>query len=50
MNLIKAHKGMLNFHDSLTILAAKEMKTPLIISFDEDFDQVGGPVKYGDYI
>lgn len=42
LNLVKAHKGRLNFHDALIILAAKEMKTDLIISFDEDFDQVEG--------
>jgi len=42
LNLVKAHKGCLNFHDALMILAAKEMKTPFIISFDEDFDQVEG--------
>ena len=42
LNLVKAHKGSLNFHDALIVLAAKEMKTPFIISFDEDFDQVEG--------
>jgi len=42
LNLVKVHKGRLNFHDALIILAAKELKTAFIISFDEDFDQVEG--------
>ena len=42
MNLVKVHKGRLNFHGALIILAAKELKTAFIISFDEDFDQVEG--------
>jgi predicted nucleic acid-binding protein len=42
LNLVKAYNGSLNFHDALIIVAAKQMKTPLIISFDKDFDQVEG--------
>lgn len=42
LNLVKAYNGSLNFHDALIIVAAKQLKTPLIISFDKDFDQVEG--------
>ena len=42
LNLVKAYNGSLNFHDALIIVAAKEMKTLSIISFDKDFDQVEG--------
>ena len=42
LNLVKAYNGSLNFHDALIVLAAKQMKTPSIISFDKDFDQVEG--------
>jgi len=42
LSLVKAYNGSLNFHDALIIVAAKQMKTFLIISFDKDFDQVEG--------
>ena len=42
LNVVKAYNGSLNFHDALIIVAAKEMKTTSIVSFDKDFDQVEG--------
>ena len=42
LNLVKAYNGSLNFHDALIVAAAKQMKIPLIISFDKEFDQVEG--------
>jgi predicted nucleic acid-binding protein len=38
LNLIREHKGKLNFHDSLIVLIAKETDTQYIASFDADFD------------
>ena len=38
LDLIKLHKGRVNFHDALIALAAKEINLPFIASFDRDFD------------
>jgi predicted nucleic acid-binding protein len=40
--VIKEHKGKLNFHDALMVLAAREMDIPHVVSFDQDFDEVDG--------
>lgn len=40
--LMQAHRGKLNFHDALIVLAAKEMGVRHIVSFDADFDEVEG--------
>ena len=33
-------KGKLNFNDALIAIACRERRTPLLASFDADFDQV----------
>jgi len=45
--VIKEHKGQLNFHDALMVLAAREMGISHIVSFDQDFDEVEGIERIG---
>jgi predicted nucleic acid-binding protein len=45
--VIKEHKGQLNFHDALMVLAAREMGILHIVSFDQDFDEVEGIDRIG---
>ena len=40
LNLVRAHKGKLNFHDALIALVSKEMGIKYIVSFDKDFDEI----------
>lgn len=40
LELIKNHKGKLNFHDALIALIAQENGLRYIASFDEDFDSI----------
>lgn len=42
---VRESQGRLNFHDALLVLAAREMGVTAIVSFDQDFDQVGGIVR-----
>jgi predicted nucleic acid-binding protein len=38
--LVEQSNGDLNFHDALIALACQERETPVIASFDPDFDQI----------
>lgn len=40
ISLIKEHQGVLNFHDCLIAIVAREENMKKIVSFDKDFDKV----------
>ncbi len=40
LDLVRQHKGKLNFHDALISLACKELNIEYIVSFDRDFDDI----------
>lgn len=39
-SLIKEHQGVLNFHDCLIAIVAREENIKKIVSFDKDFDKI----------
>lgn len=45
VDLVSRTRGSLNFHDALIVLACQELGVEAIASFDEDFDQIGNPVR-----
>jgi len=40
IELVRQTGGILNFHDALIALSCQELGIQIIVSFDEDFDQV----------
>ena len=39
--LVRQSGGTLNFHDALIALSCRELSISLLVSFDQDFDQLG---------
>jgi len=50
LDLIRDSEGKLNFHDALIALVSREWNVTLLISFDQDFDQIGWLVRVGDAV
>jgi len=41
LGLIRSSAGELNFHDALMALICREQDISVLVSFDQDFDQIG---------
>jgi predicted nucleic acid-binding protein len=44
--LVQQTEGRINFHDALIALACKELDISVIISFDNDFDEISWLERY----
>lgn len=40
LDLVRSSAGTLNFHDSLIVLICREQGISVLVSFDQDFDQI----------
>lgn len=47
IELVQQTEGRINFHDALIALACKELDIGVIISFDNDFDEISWLERYG---
>lgn len=44
--MVRQTQGRLNFHDALIALACQELKIKMIVSFDQDFDEIPWMERY----
>jgi len=48
MGLVRRSAGALNFHDALMALICRERGVSVLVSFDQDFDQIDWLTRVGD--